>query len=312
MSLDYSQYPKISLLNATESALLFLFQHPYLTNENLSLDEGWTRLDPTIWVLRFIGDSMYVYMGVNAFSGKVSSFQVIWEGPSPYVREYNGTSLLSVSEIEEKGVEFFQIYNYSLETHTRYLGPEIEYDTSYMSHYVYHLRFFNVINETIVRGNGVSLHLDLLTGEVVSFIYQWTHVSNIPVQHAVSSSTAEEVVSSYLANTEDSSDYRISTSILLFQNLRGDDVNGYRLVWAVNVAGGTVGTVYVDAVSQEVLVQLEYVLTSSFVKNPQIRLDLLVLVILPPTIVSALGYLLMRRHRWYIPIKESNLYKRTE
>ena len=296
MPIDYSHYSTVDLQTANESARQFMSQHPLLADVDLSMDEVWTRLDPTMWVLKYERNSMYVYMSVNAFSGKVRSFNIHWDYPSPYDREYNGTSPLSNSMIEGKGVEFFQKYNYSLNPLTRYVGPKIEHNLAIIDvEYVYSLRFINVINETLVLGNVVSLHLDLVTGEPVAFTYQWTHVPSIPVQNSITSSQAEEAALNYLARTEGSSAYRVMSSMRYFDSLwvEGDD---YKLVWAINVAGGNVGTVFVDAVSQEVVGQREGVLASPFVKNPVNDLSLVVVIILLPFVLSTIGYVLMKRY----------------
>ncbi|MDF1540001.1 MAG: hypothetical protein P1Q69_13980 [Candidatus Thorarchaeota archaeon] len=277
----------------------FSYNFSYLTNQNLTIDSGWTRLDPTAWVFRFIGNDVDVYANINPFTGKVVEFHSRWHGPSPYVREYNGTNPMTKDDIEESALSFLNDFDYSLNPNARYIGPEVEYDIGFVSHYVYSLRYFNVINETIVWGNVVTLHLDIKTGEIVDFSYSWTYIPSIPMQNSISSQLAESSAANYIAGLSEPTEARIQSSSLIFGNGIGEDGDGtYRLVWAVTVASDTIGTIFVDAISQEVISVQQNTLTSKILQPPAFQLHLLVIISLPSASLAILAFVVSRRRIW--------------
>lgn len=296
--LDYSSHEKINQTTAIESVLLFSKNLSYLEGQNVTLDTGWTRLGPTGWAFRFLGTDFAIYAGVNAFTGRVKEFKTIWQGPSPYVRDFNGTNPMTQGEIEEHALVFFQSYGFSLHESAMYQNPVVEYDISFLSHYVYSLRFFNVINETLVSGNVVELNLDLESGEMVGFSYSWTHIPNIPIHNSIESQEAEKVAGNYINSLPTTVDFRIDSSVRVFRNFITGSILDYRLTWAVSVTSERIGTVYVDAINQDILSVLETVSASPYLQQVRFQIIELVIIFLPSLSIAVIGFYIVKTKVW--------------
>lgn len=298
MVADYSKLERINESSAIASALQFANSSSYLAGQNLTLDTGWTRLDPTYWTLRFFGNNTTVYVTLNAFSGAVIDFQIRWKGPSPYVRDYNGTDSMTESEIEGHALAFLRNHNYSLSQQSIYTGPQLEYDIDYLTDYVYTLRFFDVINMTMVWGNIVQINLDIKTGDMVGFAYSWTFISSINTQDSISSQRAEGIALNYVNGLEKAGTVSVVSSVLILSKIRSTPFTEYRLMWAVSLDSERVGKVLLDGVSGEVLGVYEYVVASPILRTATPQVELTAYVLFPPLILAVSGFVLARKRVW--------------
>ncbi len=298
MVADYSKLERINESSAIAFALRFANSSSYLAGQNLTLDTGWTRLDPTYWTLRFFGNNATVYVTLNAFSGAVTEFQIRWKGPSPYVRDYNGTDSMTESEIEGHALAFLRDYNYSLSQQSIYTGPQLEYDIDYLTDYVYTLRFFDVINMTMVWGNIVEINLDVKTGDMVGFAYSWTFISSINTQDSISSQRAEGIALNYVNGLEKARTVSVVSSVLILSKIRSTPFTEYRLMWAVSMDSERVGKVLLDGVSGEVLGVYEYVVASPILRTATPQVQLTAYAFFPPLILAVSAFVLAKKRVW--------------
>ncbi len=292
MSINYSDYEMINLTEAAESVLIFVNQFEYLQDANLKLDENWSRLEAAEWTFRFVGNQMGLYATVNAISGSVTSFIVRWTGPSPYVRELDSMTL-QVQDVELSALEFLKTNNITLSHNSYYVSPKIEYNIRYLTHYVYSIRFFEVINQTLVDGNIVSIHLDVSTGWVVSFNYQWTFINEIPTHGIINKERAKTNAIEYIFEHSDSTEiFNVVFTTLLFKNLASYDSPVYQLCWAVYTDHSRFGAIYIDAINGNTAAAESYAMASLFIRDTIIDpLSMLLpfLVSAPIAIVAYMG-----------------------
>lgn len=297
--MDYSNHEKINQTTAIESVLLFSKNLSYLEGRNVTLDTGWTLLGPTGWTFRFLGTDFDIYAVVNAFTGIVKYFKTDWQGPSPYVRDFNGTNPMTQGEIEERALVFFQSYGFSLHESAMYQNPVVEYDISFLSHYVYSLRFFNVINETLILGNVVTLNLDIESGEMVGFSYSWTHIPNIPIHDSIERQEAEKVVENYINSLPTAVDFRIDSSVRVFKNFKYSILD-YHLTWAVSVTSERYGTIHVDAINQDILAVYETVSASPYLQQVRFQIIELIIIFIPSLSIAVIGFFIVKTRIWKI------------
>ncbi len=207
---------------------------------------------------------------------------------------------MTQGEIEGHALVFFQSYGFNLHESAMYLDPVVEYDISFLSHYVYALRFFNVINETLVRGNVVTLGLDIESGEMVEFSYSWTHIPNIPIHNSIESQEAERVAENYVNSLPTTTYTRIDSSVRVFTNLGTSTILDYRLAWAVSVTSDIIGTVYVDAIDQDILSVMERVIASPYLQHVIFQIIAPVIIFIPSLSIAVIGFLIVRTQVWKI------------
>ena len=270
MSINYSDYEMINLTEAAESVSIFVNQFEYLQDANLKLDENWSMLYAAEWTFRFVGNHMDLYASVNAISGSVTSFIVRWTGPSPYVRELDSMTL-QVQDVELSALEFLKTNNITLSHNSYYVSPKIEYNIRYLTHYVYSIRFFEVINQTLVDGNIVSIHLDVSTGWVVSFNYQWTFINEIPTHGIINKETARTKAVEYIVEHSDNAEiFSVVFTTLLFTNVAMLKSPVYKLCWAVYTDHSRFGAIYINAVNGNTAAVYQYLIGSSFIRDTTI------------------------------------------
>lgn len=297
VSMEISYSVTANLTDAVDSAISFMNQFDYIRLLNLTFDENWSRLNLNSlrWSLRFQSSSAEVYVGVNAITGSVVEYHIKWIGPSPYVRTIDSNTL-SVEAIEIMALRFFEQNNLTLSTHSYYVPATLEYEIMYLTHYVYALHFFEVINDTLIEGNSVSLYLDIQTGTVVSFGYQWTYVNEIPTIGIIEKNLGDAYAIEYINQESSDTDYRITRSVLVFKNFGTSESIVYTLCWAVYTDNSEIAVVYVNAKSGDIISIMEYAAVSPFIDDT--RLDLISLI-LPFTLSIPLGLLA------YIIVKHS-------
>lgn len=275
MRVNFTESELCNHTDASSSALLFMSQFAYLTQLNFTLDEGWTRLESGKWTLRFYSPSADVYVGVNAFTCTVLRFAVRWVGPSPYVREVD-SSILSISEVELAAAQFLLQNNISLSIHSQYIPAVLKHDIQYLTHNVFAIRFFESINNTLIEGNVISIILDILTGNVVDFSYQWVYVEGIPTEDIIDNTSGINYALAYIEQESNSGNTRVAYSILLFKDFGSVELMSYSLCRAIYTDNSEFGVVYVNAKSGEIISTLQTGLISEFIENT--RLDLLSLI----------------------------------
>jgi hypothetical protein len=291
MSINYSDYEMINLTQAAESVLIFVNQFEYLQDANLTLDEGWSILDAAEWRFRFIGDHMDLYAAVNAISSSVTSFHVSWVGPSPYVRELDSMTL-QVQDVELSALEFLKTNNITLSHNSYYISPKIEYNIRYLTHYVYSMRFFEVINQTRVDGNTVSIHLDVSTGWVVSFNYQWTFINEIPTHGIITKETAKTNAIEYIVEHSDNAEiFNVVFTTLLFTNIASDKSPVYQLCWAVHTDHSQFSAIYINAINGDTAAVYQYLIGSSFIRDTTIDPLSMLLPFLASAPIAIIAYI---------------------
>jgi hypothetical protein len=287
MEIVYNESDMMNLTDAVSSALLFMDQSEYIKSLNFTLDQGWTRLESARWTLRFNSSSTDVYVAVNAITGAVTSFSIRWYGPSPYVRDVD-SSILSIHDIELAAVQFFEENNLTLSSNSHYITATLENDISYLTHNVYVVRFFEVVNNALVDGNVVAIYLDVLTGDVVKFSYQWIFIDEIPTSGIIDKAEGNNNAIAYMNQESDERFYRISYTVLLFKDFGSYKSPSYHLCWAVYTDHSRFAVIYVNAKNGVIISAEEYAIASSYFDNT--RLDFVSLVL--PFVLSLSGAIL--------------------
>jgi hypothetical protein len=267
----------VNLTDATESAILFMNQFEYIASINFTLDENWCRLvsAPARWTLRFYNTVASVYVSVNAITCSVIAYSIRWIGPSPYVRNVD-SSILSVHGIELATLRFFEENNFTLSSHSHYITATLEYNIRYLTHNVYAVRFFEVVNNSLVDGNVIVFYLDVLTGNVVSFSYRWIYIDEIPTDGIIDKTLGKEYALDYINQESNERFTRITHTALLFKNFGSSKSISYFLCWAVYTDNSEFAVVYVNAKNGEIISTEDHAIISAFIDNT--RLDLVSIV----------------------------------
>lgn len=277
MEIVYNDSELANLTDAADAALLFMEQFEYIASMNFTLDENWGRLESGKWTLRFNGTSADVYVSVNAVTCTVREYHISWYGPSPYVRDVD-SRILSIHDIELATVRFFEQNNFSLSVHSYYITATLENNIRYLTHNVYVVRFFEVVNNTLIDGNVIAVYLDVLTGDVVSFVYQWVFINEIPTSGIIDKAQGINRALDYINQESNERFYRITHTALLFKNFGSYKSISYSLCWAVYTDNSEFAVIYVNAKNGEIISTEDYAIISAFIDNT--RLDL-VSVVLP-------------------------------
>lgn len=281
MRVDYNDLPRIDIALAIEVALDFFSRNPYLAEMNLTLDSQWTILDGVPWRLRFLGETD-VYISINALSAKVWGFCADMRGSPLFVRNLNKTEQFTEAEVEQKALEFLSSNGYTLSRYARYSGPTLGNHYGMLSHDVFSLSFYNVVNETVVTHNEayygptyspgpLSLAVDPETGEVVAFHYRWTHISYIPVRGIITPERAEHAAVDYLLQTRNVTGIEIISSALLFERIGSYHNMVFRLCWVVYTAAEEGFVVHIDAVSGSYRFHLEKWIEDDQLQAPSVK-----------------------------------------
>ncbi|MHA1963529.1 MAG: hypothetical protein ACXACG_12305 [Candidatus Thorarchaeota archaeon] len=250
MKFDYTGFEKVNESVALTASIEFISQIWYLAEFNLLIDTGWTILDDETWRFRFIDGSVdvHTYVSVNAISGKVSHFTSVWPVyESPFLPNISESQFANSSELEQLAVDFFNLFNYSLSTHARYIGPNLRYDYA-LNHDVFVISFSNVVNGILIDG-GVHLYLDVEANAILRFSYSWVHVDAIPKESIISREQARQYARSYLKETANISVFEIDSVTLLFHKTWSSLGHIYRLGWIVPIDSEYIVMVKVDAKS---------------------------------------------------------------
>jgi hypothetical protein len=289
MEISYNDSELADLTDAADAAILFMGQFEYIATMNFTLDETWARLESGRWTLRFNGASADVYIGVNAVTCTVNSYHVSWYGPSPYVRDVNG-SILSTQDIELANVRFFEQNNLTLSVHSHYITATLENNIRYITHNVYALRFFEVVNNTLIDGNVIAVYLDVLTGDVVSFSYQWVYINEIPTSGIIDKTQGINRALDYINQNSNESFYRITHTVLMFKNFGSYKSISYSLCWAVYTDHSKYAVIHVNAKNGEIISTVEYGIVSSFIENTRLDVFSFVLPVALSLTLAMLAY----------------------
>jgi hypothetical protein len=144
-------------------------------------------------------------------------------------------------------------HDYTFSPHTRYEGPTLLDDTIFVGLWVYELSFFNVINGSRVRGNGVSLKLSIETGEVLKFYYYWHHVPSLPVGNIITAEEAMDNTLDFFVNEKNVLRLGIGKAQLWFYPLSVYPIHEYWLCWVVELRHDRYGEALVNAIDGRVL-----------------------------------------------------------
>ncbi len=298
MNVVYDESEMINITQAIDAAKLFLAQFDYIPPMNFTPVEPWSRLESGRWILRFNATIMDVFVSVNAVTCAVLSFATDWYdwvSPSPYARSLN-SSIMDIPEIEQVALRFFEQNNLTLSAHAYYATASLEYNLRYLTHNVYALRFFEVINNTIVGGNVVSVCLDVLTGEVVEFSYLWVFVRDIPTAGIIDQGIAGWLAVSYMAEKHGYGNYRIRHTVLEF--VRGGSYKSpsYLLCWIVYSDDPYYGGLYVNAKTGEIAGEMGGIWAMSpFISNPDFEPVAVVLPFVMSVPLAIVAYMMAGR-----------------
>jgi len=297
---DYSDMPRINLTQAVASVRQFGNRLSYLKDVNLTLDEGWTRLDPDCWTLRFRAGSFSIVAGVNAFTGKVISFHLSsWNDEPLYVREYNGTAPLSTEEVEEKATDFFTTFGYSLSECSLYLPPKVVPHPGFIGEHVYRLEFLHIINNTPISGDAVRLFLDIETGEMVSFRYRWNSMPNIPLDVPINRVEAELKALRYAGGHPELRVNHVVSSFKILRSIGSRLMSShfeYKLVWEIQMGGSSEALVYIDCFSSDVVGAIYDISASDAATNNRRNSEIILLIMVPSFVLGVVVHLITKRH----------------
>ena len=301
MKVVYDKSEMINITQAIDAAKLFLAQFDYIPPMNFTPVEPWSQLQEGKWNLRFNATVMDVFVSVNAVTRSVTAFATDWYdwlNPSPYVRTLNG-SIMDIPEIEQAALHFFEQNGITLSAHSHYVTASPEYSTRFLTHNVYALRFFEVINNTLVHGNAVSVYLDVLTGEVVHFTYVWVFVNDIPTSGIIDRGLAGRLALDYIVDKHGIGYYRVTHTILEFMRFGSYKSPTYILVWIVYTDDPYYGGLYSNAKTGKIVDVMGGGLgsLSSFVGNSNTDL---VAVVLPFVLSVPLAVAAYSTTSWFL------------
>ncbi len=293
MSADYHGLETINETQAIAISLEFISRIPYLSEVELTIDDGWTILDNGKWRFKFDTINGTVFISVNAISGRITDFVDLING-SVQIQDVE----LTTSDLEQTVRNFMLEFNYTFSEHARYIGPRIVYDYSFHRD-MYKLIFYNIVNGIYVEGNGVFFTLDPETGAVLGFGYDWAHVTDIPVENIISPEEAKSYVLTYLSNRSDMQSVGVTNALLIFDHTWSPLGLEYRLGWAVFVTSNPRGlsTVYIDAKSG-IRYDLGGSATLSFVwtEENDVSLSSVFIVLMGSIALAGVTYVALRRH----------------
>ena len=301
MDVVYNESELVNLTQAVDAAKVFLAQFDYIPPMNFTPVEPWSRLESGRWILRFNATIMDVFVSVNAVTCAVLSFATDWYdwvSPSPYARSLN-SSIMDIPEIEQAALRFFEQNGITLSAHSYYVTASLEYSTRFLTHNVYALRFFEVINNTLVHGNAVSVYLDVLTGEVVHFTYVWVFVNDIPTSGIIDRGLAGRLALDYIVDKHGIGYYRVTHTILEFMRFGSYKSPTYILVWIVYTDDPYYGGLYSNAKTGKIVDVMGGGLgsLSSFVGNSNTDL---VAVVLPFVLSVPLAVAAYSTTSWFL------------
>jgi len=309
MELNYTGLGRVNLTTAEQEARSFISGISYLEGFNFSLNQDLIFNDSLhcILGLRFEDGNLLVNVEVNSLTGRVMGFSPLWAGEttSPYSRDENQTSYLPTDSIEESAIRFLRTNNYTLSQFCRYAGPSVESSITFLTYYAYSLRFFCVVNRCIVEDNLVSIDLDPLTGDPVSFEYQWTYIPELPTDNSIGPRRAETEASIYLGlNAPQVTSARVVSSVMVFANIDQEFV----LCWVVSIEAVTEFEIYVDAVNASVLMMLYHIWLSTYIAPEYSRANDIFLILALSTVVASAAYLVVRRICDVFPRNRSGMH----
>lgn len=255
MSLDYRLLTPILTLEESEAiALQFFSKFSYLSDLNLTPDPVWnTLVDNEYYTLRFNDETNEaVYAAVNAISGTIVSFGPTKYILSPLAKNPQDSQMLNQDEVEEITYGFLHDNNYTFSSSSRYDGPLLVDDRVFVGFWVYRLDFFCVINGSRVEGNGVTLEVDIETGEVLDFYYHWSDISSIPVENIISAGRAEQNTIRFFGE-KGATGIIVNKTQLWFYMINSYPIREYWLCWVVDVSHEQYGKAIVNAIGGEIL-----------------------------------------------------------
>lgn len=255
MSLDYRLLtPIITLNESLDIALQFLSEFSYLSGLNLTPDPVWNMLiDNEYYTLRFFHDQTETYAAVSAISGEIISFSPSRAILSPLAKTPQDSQMLNTEDVEDSAFDFLDDHNYTFSPHTRYEGPTLIDDRVFVGFWVYRLHFFCVINGSRVSGNGISLQLDIETGEVLHFIYRWSDILSVPVDNIMSAREAEQNTINFFVDEKGATALSVTKTQLWFYTVHSYPIREYWLCWLVEVEHQYYTMAIVNAIGGEVL-----------------------------------------------------------
>jgi hypothetical protein len=297
MRAEYKGLETVNESAAIAISMDFLERIPYLSEANLTINEGWTLLDNGVWGFQFHGVNGSVYVSVNAISGKIISFSSNNEF-LPQTQE----GVLSIADYEQIAQEFLLEFNYTLSEHARYVGPKVEYNRVYWRD-MCTLIFYNVVNGIYIEGNGVFFALEPDTGALVEFGYRWVQIDDIPLEDTISSEYAMSKALAYVSNHTGPSGvsvtYRVTYTVMMFEHMWTPLGHEYRLGWIVYLTSNpsTITSVHIDAMSG-----VHYntggvaIDTLIYTDESQVSLPIVFFVLLGSTAIACIVYFGLRRY----------------
>jgi hypothetical protein len=255
MTIEYGiEQPIVSLAEAEQIGLEFFSRFPYMADVTLEPDPVWNRLaDEGYFTLRYNVGQYEFYSAVNAMTGRVIGVSPHWSVLMQYNTSVDDASALSSEEIEAKAYGFLERNNYTIMDNARLEGPILEADTILTSFPAFRVRFISVINGCRIRGNSLSMLLDIRYGEVIEFWYHWRNITHIPVANVANSLDAERAARFHLSNVLEATGFAATSSRLEFRCLKSWPYAVFHLCWVIEIAHERYVTVEVDAVVLEVL-----------------------------------------------------------
>ena len=307
MRADYSPLVTVNLTGAIKRARNFMSGVAYLANRTINLVySDYTEFPQATWYLKFNvrHTGLYAGVSVNAITGKIVSYDPVgWYNLSnPYVKDPNTTHILDTSALEASALQFFKTMNYTLSPYTMVLPPVLETESYYFSESQFTICFYCVMNDTLIDGNEISLHLDIETGEVLSFYYSWTYFRQIPTEGVISVRSAEQAARSYINGFSDFPAVQFTSSMLSLRQKGVDMVNesNFRLMWLVQGTispGATPITIGIYPLSGVPCYWSAYQWLEGgpFVKQPQVSIILVGSILMISLIFAVISLVLVRK-----------------
>lgn len=298
MRADYSPLVTVNLTGAVERARSFMSGVAHFANKTIDLfNSEYTQAS---WRLLFYvrSSSLWANVWVSAISGKITGFSTGGENeaPNPDQSDVDTVNILNMSAVEASALQFFKSKDYTLSPYTMFLPPVL------IGGGVFYLRFYCVMNDTLIEGNELSLYLDMVTGEVLAFFYSWTYFRQIPSEGVISAHSAEHAVIAYTDETRDHTFVRVTSSALVLRNWGPHSANAsdFRLFWDVQ---GIVlfHTSHFTASIYPLSGEVRYFgipatpASTPFAEHPQISTVLVALTLCFSFIIAAVSLILVRK-----------------
>lgn len=229
---------------SVNEALVFVSTIPYLSGLEWQHYNDSAYFFGSTWNLDFGNENTKLSIIVNAVSGRVIHFRLAQDNTG-LADNFSSSDKMTMEQVEILALDFLRSNNYSLTSHTRYIGIVEE---TILGYDAYTLQFCNVVNESLVWFNELCISIHASSGALLSFTYYWHNVDSLPIDRIITAEAGVTRALDCLSDRLGVNDIQIIGMALTFQEISST----FWLCWAAYSDDPNYNyTVYIDAVTGE-------------------------------------------------------------